>query len=155
MKISEDMKDVIRKTHKYSTIPWTSTFDFTYIGYGHRITTEAFDKKISKAFALLVLEKDLERIEMQVSSLFTKDIPQHHFDVFCHIVYDFSYKAFKNSRLYLKYNESIIRDIVLKDSMIPYIMIWSKIKGHYSKAMAYRRQTDTNIYTSLDYRIKQ
>lgn len=154
MKVSDEMKEVMMKTHKFTTTSWTSVFDITYIGYGHRVETgEVFEKKLTKLKASHLLDSDMERIEKQVSNLFdNKEIPQQHFDVFCHIVYDYSYKGFKISRLYLMYKEALIKGIELKCSMIPYIMIWSKIKGHYSKAMAYRRQTDIKIYTSLDYR---
>lgn len=145
--ISLEMIKIIERTHKFTTQPWTSVYGITYIGFGHKNLLPL--QKISRLKAKELLRKELEDISLKLTKLLKKEILQQHFDVFCHIIYDHSFTAFKNSSLYLEYLE----DNLYKD-VTSNIMIWSKIKGNYSQAMIYRRQHDLRVYKDKNYEVK-
>lgn len=145
--ISEDMIKTIENTHRFTTVAWTSKFDITTIGFGHRIEKES-TIKITRKKAKILLEEDLKVIAKGISKLLKREIPQHHFDVFCHIAYDYSISAVRNSSLLFRYLNSS-----LNNEEVSLIMIWTKIKGIHSRAMIYRRQHDIKIFSSKNYEV--
>lgn len=144
--VSLEMVHLIKKTHKYTTKPWTSVHGITYIGFGQQVKTEI--DKITKKKAEEMLNKELTNIAKNISSDLGKDIPQHIFDVFCHIAYDFNVKGLKNSSIYLLFKQGN-----LKSDEVSHIMKWSKIKGNPSSAMMYRRTHDVNIFLLQKYEV--
>lgn len=148
--ISPSMVKLIKETHKYTTIPWTSKFNITYIGYGHKITKTDKLSKLTKRKAEELLEKDLEDVSNTISKFIGKKIHQHHFDVFCHIAYDYSFQTLKNSSLFIEYLNG-----ELQDKEVRYIMIWSKIKGVISLSMLYRRDHDVRVFMNNQYKVEK
>lgn len=144
--ISEEMLLVLEQTHRFTKTKWTSVFNISYIGFGHRTNDDKM--KITRKKAKEILRQDMKNLSQKISKDLGRQIPQQHFDVFCHIAYDFSIQALKNSSLYIRY-----KDNTLNNQEISLIMIWAKIKGEYSQAMLYRRQHDIRIFSSRDYKV--
>ena len=145
--VSKEMIKTIENTHRFTTVAWTSKFDITTIGFGRKIEKES-TLKITRKKARTLLEEDLKTISKGINKLLKKEIPQHHFDVFCHIAYDYNLSAVKNSSLLFRYLDSS-----LNNEEVSLIMIWTKIKGIHSRAMIYRRQHDIRIFSSKNYEV--
>lgn len=148
MKISEEMFEVIKLTHKFTKEPWTSRFGITYTGYCHKVVCEM--PKLSRRKAEALLRKDIKKVENYINKLLQgESIPQNHFDAMCGLAYDIGNKAFKNSMFFKYYNKGLLEDAGSR------IIVWSYIKNELSLAMQYRRTIDYHIYTKADYNIKR
>lgn len=148
--ISPSMIKLIKETHKYTTAPWTSKFNISYIGYGHKITSKDKFTKLTKKKAETLLEEDLQKLSASISKYIGREIHQHHFDVFCHIAYDYSLHSLKNSSLFIAYLKG-----ELKEDAVRYIMIWSKIQGIISLSMLFRRNHDIQVFMNNQYKVER
>lgn len=155
MKISEEMLEVIKNTHKFTKEPWTSKFGISYIGYCHTLTNSEIEEgmilKLTRRSAHKLLMKDIKRIERfintQLKSNGTPSIPQNHFDVLCSIAYDIGNVGLKNSTFFKEYKNGLLNDPASR------IMVWCYIKDQLSLAMKYRREIDLQIFTISNYNI--
>lgn len=148
MKLSEEMFEVIKRTHKFTKEPWTSKFGITYTGYCHKVIREI--PRLSRRKAEALLKKDIRRIENYVNKLLDNTpIPQNHFDVMCSLAYDISNKSLKNSLFFKYYKKGLLEEAGSR------IIVWSYIKDQLSLAMQYRREIDYYIFTESDYNIKR
>lgn len=149
MKLTEEMIDVIKGTHKFSKDPWTSKFGIAYIGYCHKYQSHE-DNRTTRMKADKLLRKDLKRSETYINKLLGSiDIPQNHFDVMCSLAYDIGNSAFKNSRFFIMYKKGLL------DEAGSRIIDWSIIRDQLSLAMQYRRDIDYQIYTESNYTINR
>ena len=174
MKISQEMRDIIKKSRKLQRTLWKSEqTNMHYIGYGHLVNDKDVDKyllkKMSKKEAEALLEDDLKSCEKFVNSFFELDdedkrrsygiktIPQNHYDVFCHIVYELGAcseervssggpSMLKGSSFFLLYKKGLISESAER------IMIWSKYKGIQSQSLYNRRKLDYQIFTTNQYK---
>ena len=60
MRLSEEMFEVIKSTHKFTKEPWMSKFGITYIGYCHTVVRE--QPRTTRRNAEVLLRKDIRRI---------------------------------------------------------------------------------------------
>lgn len=155
MKVSEEMLDVIKNTHKFTKEPWTSKFGISYIGYCHTLTPSDIEDsevlKLTRRSAHKLLMKDIKRIERfintQLKSNGTPSIPQNHFDVLCSVAYDIGNVGLKNSTFFKEYKNGLLNDPASR------IMVWCYIRDQLSLAMKFRREIDLQIFTKSDYNI--
>lgn len=146
MQVSEEMKELIKQTHKFTRRSWKAKTGLIYIGYGHKLQT---DKEVywPKKDCLRVFERDISKINRQLNLIFKTEIPQNHFDVLASVIFDIGYELFKTSSLLTLYKKGLLEEAGLR------IMVWSKYKGIHSEALEYRRRIDYKIFTSNDYTI--
>ena len=148
MRLSEEMFEVIKSTHKFTKEPWMSKFGITYIGYCHTVVRE--QPRTTRRKAEVLLRKDIRRIENYINNLLdNQDIPQNHFDAMCSLAYDIGNPALKNSLFFKYYKKGLIVEACSR------IIVWSYIKDQLSLAMQYRRNIDFNIFNESDYNIKR
>ena len=158
MKISDKMKEAIKRSRKFSSTMWLSEqTGLYYIGYGHIIPVnkvkEFIGVKITKKMAEELFEKDMWNCQSFVNKTiglqghcFREDIPQNHFDVMCHIRYDIGEsKLLKDSSFFLLYKKGLIAESAER------IMVWRKYKGNYCSSLFNRRKLDYQIFTTNDY----
>ena len=158
MKVSDKMKEAIKKSRKFSSTMWLSEqTGLYYIGYGHIIPVnkvkEFIGVKITKKMAEELFEKDMWNCQSFVNKTiglqghcFREDIPQNHFDVMCHIRYDIGEsKLLKDSSFFLLYKKGLIAESAER------IMVWKKYKGNYCSSLFNRRKLDYQIFTTNDY----
>lgn len=158
MKVSDKMKEAIKKSRKFSSTMWLSEqTGLYYIGYGHIIPVnkikEFIGVKITKKMAEALFEEDMWNCQSFVNKTiglqghcFREDIPQNHFDVMCHIRYDIGEsKLLKDSSFFLLYKKGLIAESAER------IMVWKKYKGNYCSSLFNRRKLDYQIFTTNDY----
>lgn len=158
MKVSDKMKETIKRSRKFSSTMWLSEqTGLYYIGYGHIIPVnkvkEFIGVKITKKMAEELFEKDMWNCQSFVNKTiglqghcFREDIPQNHFDVMCHIRYDIGEsKLLKDSSFFLLYKKGLIAESAER------IMVWKKYKGNYCSSLFNRRKLDYQIFTTNDY----
>lgn len=149
MKISEEMKETIKRTYKYTKTPWTSVTGLSYIGHGHTIKDGEEFISLTKKQSNELFEKDMRYVNRVANLLIeSKEIPQNHFDVLCSLIYDVGYRSIKGSSFYLMYKKGLPAEASIR------IMVWSKYRGIYSSAMEYRRKIDFKIFTTSIYDTK-
>ena len=158
MKVSDKMKETIKRCRKFSSTMWLSEqTGLYYIGYGHIIPVnkvkEFIGVKITKKMAEELFEEDMWNCQSFVNKTiglqghcFREDIPQNHFDVMCHIRYDIGEsKLLKDSSFFLLYKKGLIAESAER------IMVWKKYKGNYCSSLFNRRKLDYQIFTTNDY----
>lgn len=158
MKVSDKMKETIKRSRKFSSTMWLSEqTGLYYIGYGHIIPVNKIKEftgiKITKKMAEELFEKDMWNCQSFVNKTiglqghcFREDIPQNHFDVMCHIRYDIGEsKLLKDSSFFLLYKKGLIAESAER------IMVWKKYKGNYCSSLFNRRKLDYQIFTTNDY----
>lgn len=158
MKISDKMKETIKKSRKFSSTMWLSEqTGLYYIGYGHIIPVNRINDfigvKITKKTAEALFEEDMWNCQSFVNKTiglkghcFKEEIPQNHFDVMCHIRYDIGEsKLLKDSSFFLLYKKGLIAESAER------IMVWKKYKGNYCSSLFNRRKLDYQIFTTNDY----
>lgn len=158
MKVSDKMKETIKRSRKFSSTMWLSEqTGLYYIGYGHIIPVnkikEFIGVKITKKRAEELFEEDMWNCQSFVNKTiglqghcFREDIPQNHFDVMCHIRYDIGEsKLLKDSSFFLLYKKGLIAESAER------IMVWKKYKGNYCSSLFNRRKLDYQIFTTNDY----
>ena len=158
MKVSDKMKEAIKRSRKFSPTMWLSEqTGLYYIGYGHIIPVnkvkEFIGVKITKKMSEELFEEDMWNCQSFVNKTiglqghcFREDIPQNHFDVMCHIRYDIGEsKLLKDSSFFLLYKKGLIAESAER------IMVWKKYKGNYCSSLFNRRKLDYQIFTTNDY----
>lgn len=145
MTVSEELKELLKNTHKFTRNVWTSKTGLSYIGYGHIVTEKENLTKLTKKQCLELFEKDMSTINRSLTKLVKKQIPQNHFDALASVLYDIGPTLFKKSSLLLLYNKGLLDEASLR------IMVWSKYKGIHSTALEYRRRIDYKIFTTNTY----
>lgn len=146
MKISEEMKEIIKNSYKFTIRPWTSVTGLSYIGYGHTIKDTENFTYFPKKKCIELFDKDMKYVNRVANMLLgSQEIPQNHFDVFCSLIYEIGYQKVKGSSFFLLYKKGLIVESSVR------IMVWSKYRGTYSSAMEYRRKIDFKIFTTNNY----
>ena len=158
MKVSDKMKETIKRSRKFSSTMWLSEqTGLYYIGYGHIIPVNKIKEftgvKITKKMAEALFEEDMWNCQSFVNKTiglqghcFREDIPQNHFDVMCHIRYDIGEsKLLRDSSFFLLYKKGLIAESAER------IMVWKKYKGNYCSSLFNRRKLDYQISTPNDY----
>lgn len=158
MKVSDKMKETIKRSRKFSSTMWLSEqTGLYYIGYGHIIPVNKIKEftgvKITKKMAEALFEEDMWNCQSFVNKTiglqghcFREDIPQNHFDVMCHIRYDIGEsKLLRDSSFFLLYKKGLIAESAER------IMVWKKYKGNYCSSLFNRRKLDYQIFTTNDY----
>ena len=145
MKISNEMIEVLKNTHKFTRYVWEAKTGLSYIGYGHLLKKGEKFTKLTKKECIALFDKDVSYINKTLNTLFKEEIPQNHFDVFASIIYDIGYNMFKTSSLLTLYKKGLLAEASLR------IIVWSKYKGIHSDALEYRRKIDYKIFTNNDY----
>lgn len=145
MTVSEELKELLKSTHKFTRTIWTSKTGISYIGYGHILSDKEDFVKLTKKQCIELFEKDISTINRSLTKLVKKEIPQNHFDALASVLYDIGPTLFKKSSLLTLYNKGLLDEASLR------IMVWSKYKGIHSSALEYRRRIDYKIFTSNIY----
>lgn len=145
MTVSEELKELLKSTHKFTRTIWTSKTGISYIGYGHILSDKEDFVKLTKKQCIELFEKDISTINRSLTKLVKKEIPQNHFDALASVLYDIGPTLFKKSSLLMLYNKGLLDEASLR------IMVWSKYKGIHSSALEYRRRIDYKIFTSNIY----
>lgn len=145
MTVSEELKELLKSTHKFTRTIWTSKTGISYIGYGHILSDKEDFVKLTKKQCIELFEKDISTINRSLTKLVKKEIPQNHFDALASVLYDIGPTLFKKSSLLILYNKGLLDEASLR------IMVWSKYKGIHSSALEYRRRIDYKIFTSNIY----
>lgn len=83
MKISNQGIDLIKEFEGFSEVPYKCPAGKNTIGYGHVILTPSPLTKITKESALVLLKKDLVKVESYLNNIIRISLRQGQFDAIC------------------------------------------------------------------------
>ena len=175
MKVSDKMKETIKRSRKFSSTMWLSEqTGLYYIGYGHIIPVnkvkEFIGVKITKKMAEELFEEDMWNCQSFVNKTiglqghcFREDIPQNHFDVMCHSRYDIekpSVIRYIRKKLNIinelrKQNDILTenikkRDKFLKKLAVEYVLMGKECEAAHMKDAAIKNyQKALELYPSI------
>lgn len=144
MKISNQGIDLIKEFEGFSEVPYKCPAGKDTIGYGHVILNPSPLTKITKETALVLLKKDLVKVESYLNNIIRIRLRQGQFDALVSLVYNWGFKKFRYSEGLKALNQAnytkAAEEFFSKEKGVV------NIKGKFSNGLYRRRQEELKLW---------
>ena len=141
MKISPAGLSFIKDWEKSNARAEDDGFGYLTIGYGHRVKPgEQFPAKITKAFALEILARDISWAEQAVDVLIREPLTQNQYDALVSLTFNIGATHFENSSVRTFINAGQF------DKAAGCFRLWNKSKGVIAPGLITRRAQEKDIF---------
>lgn len=143
IKASEKCYSLIKQSRDFYKVKTKLWNDHFYIGYGHLVViNDKLPESITPKEALVLLKKDIEKIEKKLSLVLKIELNQNQVDAIISLIYDVGIKTFITSELFLELNKGNLQ----KSSL--YFRRWSRYKKQPIYKLIKTRKLEIELFNS-------
>jgi lysozyme len=141
MKCNEEGLSILKRYETLKLVSYKCPAGIWTIGWGHTGPEVGPNQSITADHANMLLRKDVEKFEREVSSLLKRKVTENQFSALVVFVFNIGSDQFKDSTLLLKMNSHAPLDHCAEE-----FLRWNKCKGQTLRGLTNRRKEEKNLF---------